>query len=728
MANNRDDEGRWETLVELSTDIFTVVDETGTILYQSPAVEDILGYGQEELVGENAFDYVHPADQEEVLTAFDTILEDPGESTETVEYRIRHADGSWVWLETTGSNRKRSDWEGYVFTSREISTRKRREAELRETERRLSSVLDNIGLPVWMRTPDHEFVVVNEEYRRLFDIDDDVTIEGKTLRDIHEEETANSFEVNDRRVFEAGEPVEFEETVHLDEASLYYLTQVTPLFEEGGTPYATVGIATDITELREREAQLRERTKELEALHWTAETFASEDAPFEALLASLVEELPKWFQFPDRTVARLSYDDLELTTGEFDPDNRGITGSASTDDGATVELEIRLVEATETDDSVRFIEDERKLVRTLTTYIAETIGRRAQRRELRLFKRAVQAAGQAVFIADSDGVIEYVNPEFESHTGYSRTEAVGNTTRIHKSGRHEEEFYEGLWETIHSGVNWEGELINERKDGSLYYADVTVSPITDEDGTITHLVAIESEITDRRMREQQLDVLNRILRHNLRNSLTVLMGHTSLLEEELTGSDLRTSLDIVQKHVRTLEGLSRKTGQVRALFETHPTPDCVCDVSTILRDIEGRFSAVYPDVELTVSIPEPVLAHADDRLAVAIEEALENAIVHNDSSSPTVRVEATVRGDEGTKGVEVRICDDGPGIPDDQREIIESGAETSLEHGSGIGLWIIYWTVTMFGGEVTIESRSPRGSRVVLWLPAAEPVAGSSTG
>lgn len=721
MSNISDGESRWETLVALSADIFTVVDETGEIHYQSPAIEDILGYHQDELVGEDAFDYLHPDDREPILAEFEDILDAPGESTRRVEYRFRHADESWVWLETTASNRRGSDWNGYVLTSREITARKRRQAELEETRRRLSSVLNSIRLPVWMRNADHEYEVVNDEYRRLLDIDQEETLVGKTPGAIYDDETARSFESSDRHAFDAGERVEFEETVYIGDESLSYLTQITPLYDDDGGEYATVGIATEITELRNRERQLRERTKELEALHWTAETFAGSEQPLEELLASLVEELPGWFQYPEHTVARLRYGDVDITPDEFDPDTRRITATAETDEEATVTLDVGWADGGADDESKQFIDQERRLVDTLTTYLAETIGRRTQRRELQLFKRAVEAAGQAVFIADRDGVIEYVNPAFESHTGYSREETVGDTTRIHKSGRHEESFYESLWETVLSGENWEGELINERKDGSLYYADVTLSPISDDTGQITRFVAIESEITDRRMREQQLDVLNRILRHNLRNSLTVVAGHVALVEEELTDSDRLASIGVVNKHVENLERLSHKTGMIRTLLRRQPAPDCVCDVATMLGEIEHQFSKGYPHAEITVATAKPLAVHADGRLEVAIEEAVENAIVHNDRSTPSVRIEASVAPGASHDGVEIHICDDGPGIPDDQRSIIEAEGETSLEHASGIGLWIINWVLTMFGGDVTIEPRTPRGTSVILWLPAADP-------
>lgn len=113
----------------------------------------------------------------------------------------------------------------------------------------------------------------------------------------------------------------------------------------------------------------------------------------------------------------------------------------------------------------------------------------------REFALAVQVAGHAIYMTDPSGVIGYVNPEFERATGFSPAEAVGKTPRILKSGLMDASYYEGLWRTILSGATWSEEVINRRKDGSIYYALQTIASIKDESGAITSFVAIQSDIT-----------------------------------------------------------------------------------------------------------------------------------------------------------------------------------------------------------------------------------------
>lgn len=114
---------RFEALIEHSSDVITVLDEEGTISYLSPAVERVLGYQPTELVGKTAFEYVHPDDRQRVLETLTGIPESTDQVTEWEPYRFQHNDGSWVWLESVGSNRKAGPVDGYVINSRHLEER-----------------------------------------------------------------------------------------------------------------------------------------------------------------------------------------------------------------------------------------------------------------------------------------------------------------------------------------------------------------------------------------------------------------------------------------------------------------------------------------------------------------------------------------------------------------------------------------------------------------------------
>jgi PAS domain S-box-containing protein len=358
---------------------------------------------------------------------------------------------------------------------------------------------------------------------------------------------------------------------------------------------------------------------------------------------------------------------------------------------------------------------------TVTNYVGfqEDVSERKEReQDLQLFKKAVENAGHAVFITDREGTIEYVNPMFEDRSGYTRGEAVGRTPSILKSGKQDEEFYERMWRSILAGARWDSQLTNRRKNGELYEVEQTITPISNAAGEITHFVAIESDVTNRRLHEQQLDVLNRVLRHNLRNETNVLSGHATILRDALDDEELQTHARVIEKRTATLSNLSEKASTVRSLFDDASPIGTGCDITQLLAEVIDEFSDTYPDTTLSINTPNSIHARADSRLKTALAEILENAIVHNDQPAPEITV--TIRSsnrDRTGEWIEIVIADNGPGIPEHEQKTIEKAEETPLQHGTGLGLWIAYWSVSLLGGEVSLKDDSPQGTRVILSLP-----------
>lgn len=121
-----------------------------------------------------------------------------------------------------------------------------------------------------------------------------------------------------------------------------------------------------------------------------------------------------------------------------------------------------------------------------------------------IIKVAIEQTAVSIVITDVYGNIQYVNPAFENTTGYTFEEVKGKNPRILKSGLTPDEVFEELWETITSERPWEGELINKRKDESIYYEEARISPIIDTDGKITNFLGIKQDITTRKYLEEKL--------------------------------------------------------------------------------------------------------------------------------------------------------------------------------------------------------------------------------
>jgi PAS domain S-box-containing protein len=179
--------------------------------------------------------------------------------------------------------------------------------------------------------------------------------------------------------------------------------------------------------------------------------------------------------------------------------------------------------------------------------------RRAAERERRKLSSVIEQTDDVVVITDRNGVIEYVNPAFERKTGYTREEAVGETPRIVKSGKHGSEFYSELWETILRGEVFRGELVNKKKDGTLYHEEKTITPIKNQKGEITHYVSTGKDITMRKEMEAALEqaraatiekerlesirALSMTYAHNILNAITPIRSYAELMVRQMKSSD-----------------------------------------------------------------------------------------------------------------------------------------------------------------------------------------------
>ena len=130
--------------------------------------------------------------------------------------------------------------------------------------------------------------------------------------------------------------------------------------------------------------------------------------------------------------------------------------------------------------------------------------RKETERQLIVLTTALEAAANGIILVDKDGSILWSNPAFSHMTGYSKSEIVGRNPRIFKSGMHEQEFYRELWEDILAGKVWHGELVNRRKNGSLYYEEQIITPVIDQDGRITNFISIRQDITEHKQAEDAL--------------------------------------------------------------------------------------------------------------------------------------------------------------------------------------------------------------------------------
>lgn len=220
---------------------------------------------------------------------------------------------------------------------------------------------------------------------------------------------------------------------------------------------------------------------------------------------------------------------------------------------------------------------------------------------------------------------------------------------------------------------------------------------------------------------RRLTILNRVLRHDIRNSVNVIRGNAKLIQDG-SNDPVRVAATI-REQAAEMARLSEQARELEAVFSADEIETEPIDLSTVVSAKAFTLQRNHAYAAVDRSIEEDAWVEASPMIETAIENLLENAVDHNEAAEPSVGVGVSTVVRDGREFVAVEVADDGPGIPAEQIDVLERGRETALEHTSGLGLWLVSWIVSASGGEVSFEDRVPRGSVVEVRLPRIDPPA-----
>lgn len=326
------------------------------------------------------------------------------------------------------------------------------------------------------------------------------------------------------------------------------------------------------------------------------------------------------------------------------------------------------------------------------------------------YQKIFEASNDAILLIDADeNSIYEANPRACELFGYSHDALVSlSASEIFpdESGQ-----YDSFIDAVFRG--WVDDFTCRTKDGKRLEMEVSASVFKLDNRSI--LLAAMRDITRRKRREQQLQVLNRLFRHNLRNDGNVIEGHADILHAELSETDLQKSAAAIKRAISEILGLSRKVRRIQdVLDQTHISP---VPLSDLLETQRTRIKKRYPEARITTE-PPPTEVLVGQRLSPALHEAILNGIKHSDEEAPTVSVTSELSEDEDQ--LLITVLDRGPGLPEHERAVIQAGEESPLEHGSGVGLWFIQWVVSSLGGELTIRENHSPGTELRMDIPIRE--------
>jgi PAS domain S-box-containing protein len=268
------------------------------------------------------------------------------------------------------------------------------------------------------------------------------------------------------------------------------------------------------------------------------------------------------------------------------------------------------------------------------------------------------------------------------------------------------------------------EWTHQRVDGTEFPSEVKLSRFEYEGDPALH--ARIRDITDRKAYQRQLeeqrdnlDVLNQVLRHDVRNDIQLITAYAELVADESDDSDVQEYIETVLENANHAVEL---TSTARDMADVMLSTDEDLQRVRLERVLEDELDEVRSTYSSAVVRQESALpsctVRANDMIGSVFRNLLKNAIQHNDEDVPNVSVSASDRGER----VVVRISDNGPGVPDDRKDTIFGRGEKGLDsQGTGIGLYLVESLVDSYGGEVRVEDNDPTGASFVVTLPTAEP-------
>ena len=316
---------------------------------------------------------------------------------------------------------------------------------------------------------------------------------------------------------------------------------------------------------------------------------------------------------------------------------------------------------------------------------------------------------------DGEPLVHYANPAFTDVFGYDADVVQGSNLNelIVPADESAAEFDSQL----RAGNQTTIEAKRETLDGTQ---DFLVRGIPYSRDGSTYSFAVYTDITEQKKRERYLQVLNRVLRHNLRNDVNVVMSLANVLATEIEDDDLESYATRLRDTATNIATYSEKAKEIERTVGGSNETSAV-DAAATLRDVVAQQRESTPDGEFSLDIPEELWVEGSDDIERVFTELVENAVTHNDSAQPRIAIEGG-RMTNRDGWAEIRIRDNGPGIPDTEWQVITGKEEISqLTHGSGLGLWMTRWIIESYGGEIHQQEPEGEGTTIILRLQHATP-------
>ncbi len=713
---------------------YCTLSEIGLILEINHTGARLLGNDGNSLVNQSLSDVILPEDQD-IYSRFHRALFTMDEA-QVCELRMVKDSGEvfWARLEATAASGAEGPPGCFQIMFNNISAGRRAEETMRENEKRFSATFEQAAVGIAHVATDGRWLRVNN---RLCDIVgySREELQNKRFQDITHPDDLNE-NLSQLQKLLAGKITQSsvqKRYISKNGASVWTNLTVSLVRNDLGAPDYFVTVIEDISKRKAAQQALRES---------------------EEIFSHFMDHSPIYVIVKDHNlrILRLSKNFehlLGLPMGELMGRSAeelfpsGLARKMIDDDKRILEEGKVLIVEEEFNDrsytTIKFPIVIQGKIRYLAGYSIDITQHKKDESERELLTKAIEQSGEAIVITDPSGIIQYVNHTFESETGYLRHEAIGNSTRILKSGQQDDKFYQHLWSTLSRGETFNGRMVNKRKDGSFFTEDATISPVFDHAGDIANYVAVKRNVTEHVQLEesfqqaQKMESIGRLaggVAHDFSNMLSVIIGYAELLMAQVgRGGPLQDDLQEILNAAKRSSGITRQLlafARKQAIVpQTLSLNTTVEEMLKMLRRLLGESitlswkpgAGLWP-IKMDPSQVNQILANlcvnAGDAINGHGQVTIETANVVLDGEYCALHA-----GAKTGEFLQLTVSDNGCGMDRQTLKMVFEPFFTTkgLGKGTGLGLSTVYGIVKQNNGFIYIDSELDQGTTVNIYLP-----------